>query len=134
MCIKGFPCKVTAVSTSKTGKHGSAKCNFTTLDIFTNKKYEDIQPSSNTVQVPFITRKEYNLVDISEDDFCTLMDEEGNCREDVKLPDQPDGFAREIRNKFEEGTASNKSYSVTVLGAMGHEQIMQIKEDSEEKK
>ena len=122
------------MSTSKTGKHGSAKCNFTALDIFTNKKYEDIQPSSNTVQVPFVTRKEYNLVDISEDDFVTLMDEEGNCREDVKLPDIPEGFAREIRTKFAEGNEANKTYSVTVLGAMGHEQIMSIKEDAEEKK
>eukprot|EP01040_Poterioochromonas_malhamensis_P022278 gene22278-27055_t len=35
ICIKGFPCKVTHVSTSKTGKHGHAKCNFTAIDIFT---------------------------------------------------------------------------------------------------
>ena len=26
--IKGQPCKVSEVSTSKTGKHGHAKCNF----------------------------------------------------------------------------------------------------------
>lgn len=37
ICIKGHPCKVTDVSTSKTGKHGHAKCNFTAIDIFTGK-------------------------------------------------------------------------------------------------
>ena len=74
-------------------------------------------------------RAEYSLVDISEDDFCTLMNEEGECREDIKLPDQPEGFAREIRQKFEDG----KSYSVIVLAAMGHEQIMSIKEEQEGK-
>jgi translation initiation factor 5A len=35
--IKGHPCKVVDISTSKTGKHGHAKANITALDIFTNK-------------------------------------------------------------------------------------------------
>merc|ERR1712087_360255 len=69
--IKGRPCKVVDVSTSKTGKHGHAKCNFTALDIFTNKKYEDIVPSTHTTSVPFVSRAEFTLLDISEDDFCT---------------------------------------------------------------
>jgi hypothetical protein len=51
MCIKGKPCKVLSVSTSKTGKHGHAKCNFTAQDIFTGKKCEDIVPSTHSVQV-----------------------------------------------------------------------------------
>ena len=127
MNFKDHPCKISAVSTSKTGKHGSAKCNFTGIDIFTGKKYEEIAPSSETVHVPVVTRAEYTLVDISSDDFCTLMNDEGECREDIKLPDLPEGFAREIRQKFESG----KSYSVIVLSAMKHEQIMSIKEDQE---
>jgi len=32
--INGRPGKVSAVSTSKTGKHGHAKCKFTAIDIF----------------------------------------------------------------------------------------------------
>jgi translation initiation factor 5A len=132
MNFKDHPCKISAVSHSKTGKHGSAKCNFTGIDIFTGKKYEEIAPSSETVHVPVVSRKEYGLMDISEDDFCTLMNVDGDCecREDIKLPDQPEGFAREIRQKFEDGS---KSYTVVVLSAMGHEQIMSIKEDQEGK-
>lgn len=38
--IKGRPCKVSDVSTSKTGKHGHAKCHFVAIDIFTGKKME----------------------------------------------------------------------------------------------
>ena len=129
MNFKGHPCKVTNVSTSKTGKHGSAKCNFTALDIFTGKKYEEIAPSSETVHVPVVKRVEYALVDISEDDFVSLMDDEGNMREDIKLPETPEGFSREIRTKFEGG----KSYTVIVLGSMNHEQIMSIKEEQEGK-
>lgn len=121
--------KVSAVSTSKTGKHGHAKCNFTAIDIFTGKKYEDIIPSTHTAHVPFVVRKEYSLVDISADDFCSLMDDEGNCREDVKLPDYPDNYAREIKTAFESG----KSLAVSVLSAMGHDQIIAMKEETEAK-
>ena len=124
-----YPCKVTAVSTSKTGKHGHAKCNFTAIDIFTGKKYEDIIPSTHTAHVPFVVRKEYSLVDISGDGFCSLMDDEGNVREDVTLPDYPDNFAREIQTAFENG----KSLSVTVLSAMGKDQIVAMKEEQEAK-
>lgn len=46
-----LPAQVVDVSTSKTGKHGHAKCNFTGVDIFTGKKYEDMTPSSHNMDV-----------------------------------------------------------------------------------
>ncbi len=48
-------------------------------------------------------------------------------REDVRLPEWPDNYARELQNLFEEG----KNLIVTVLSAMGHDQIMSHKEDVE---
>ena len=50
--LKGFPCKVIEVTTSKTGKHGHAKANITGTDIFTGKKYEDVCPTSHNMDVP----------------------------------------------------------------------------------
>lgn len=120
---------MSAVSTSKTGKHGHAKCNFTAIDIFTGKKYEDIIPSTHTAHIPFVIRKELSLVDISADGFTSLMDAEGNVREDVRLPDFPDNFGREIQQAFESG----KSIGVTVLSAMGHDQIVAMKEETDVK-
>merc|ERR1712118_450588 len=65
--IKGHPCKVTDISTSKTGKHGHAKAHIVALDIFTSKKYEDLCPTSHNVEVPFVKRTEYTLMDIGGD-------------------------------------------------------------------
>eukprot|EP01041_Mallomonas_annulata_P002818 gene2818-5540_t len=129
MIMNDRPVKISAVSTSKTGKHGSAKCNFAGYDIFNGKKIEDMQPSSNTVQVPNVIRKEYTLLDISPDDYCSLMDENGNTREDLKLPDYPDNFNREIRKAFEDG----KSLMISVLGACGIEQIVAMKDEADAK-
>ena len=133
MCIKEKPCKVTAVSTSKTGKHGHAKCNFTALDIFTKKKYEDIIPATHTAHIPVVTRKDYDLIDISDDGFMTLMDEDGETKEDLKLPENPENYARELTQAFEAASEAGKGISVSVCSAMGHEQVMSHKELAEGK-
>lgn len=59
--IKGRPCKVMEMSTSKTGKHGHAKVHLVGLDIFTNKKYEDICPSTHNVDVPNVNRSDFQV-------------------------------------------------------------------------
>ena len=41
---QGRPCKVSDVTSSKTGKHGHAKCHFVAIDIFTGKKARRTSP------------------------------------------------------------------------------------------
>ena len=60
--IKNRPCKIVDMSTSKTGKHGHAKVHLVAIDIFTGKKYEDLSPSTHNMDVPNVSRKEYQLV------------------------------------------------------------------------
>lgn len=124
--IKDQPCKVSNVSTSKTGKHGSAKCNFVAYNIFNNKKLEEMLGSTHATSIPVVIRKEYTLMDINEDDYVTLLDDDGETREDIKLPNYPENYGSEIRKLFDDGV----QLIVTVLKACGHEQIMAHKVDS----
>ncbi len=117
------------VSTSKTGKHGHAKCNFVAIDIFTDKKYEDIIPSTHNANVPFVKRTEWLLTNITEDDFVALVDELGNEREDVKLPEVPADLGRRIRADF----LAEKVLNISVMSAMGHDQIIDYKVEEEKR-
>ncbi|XP_068651738.1 eukaryotic translation initiation factor 5A-1/2-like [Aristolochia californica] len=121
--IKGRPCKVVEVSTSKTGKHGHAKCHFVGIDIFNGKKLEDIVPSSHNCDAPHVNRTDYQLIDISEDGFVSLLTENGNTKDDLRLPTD-DSLLSQIKSGFEEG----KDIVVTVMSAMGEEQICALKE------
>lgn len=82
--LKGFPCKVIEVTTSKTGKHGHAKANITGLDIFTGKKYQDISPTSHNMVAPFVANVAYTITD-SQDGYAVLLDDQGELREDLKV-------------------------------------------------
>jgi translation initiation factor 5A len=85
--IKDRPCKIVEMSTSKTGKHGHAKVHLVGLDIFTGKKNEDICPSTHNMMVPNVSRKEFALLDISDDGFVSILDEDKNeTRDDIRLP------------------------------------------------
>tara|TARA_Y100000994_G_scaffold68485_1_gene56034 strand:- start:3902 stop:4375 length:474 start_codon:yes stop_codon:yes gene_type:complete len=123
ICIKGRPCKVVSISTSKTGKHGHSKCNFVAIDIFTGKKMEDIVPSTHGTSVPNVFKEEYSLLDISDEDYLSLMDENGEVREDLQMPTYPDELVEQIRNGFEAGD----TLSVWVFKAMGEERVMSVK-------
>jgi translation initiation factor 5A len=121
--IKNRPCKIVEMSTSKTGKHGHAKVHLVGIDIFTGKKLEDLSPSTHNMEVPNVTRKEYQLLDISEDGFLSLMSDDGSTKDDVKLPEGEVGEKIERLFRVEE-----KDTNVVVLTAMGEEVAMDAKE------
>jgi translation initiation factor 5A len=112
--IKGRPCKIVEMSTSKTGKHGHAKVHLVALDIFTGKKYEDICPSTHNMNVPHVKRIEYQLMNI-DDGFMSLMGDTGDTKDDIRLPEGDLG--KEIQDKFDTG----EQFMVTVLKACKEE-------------
>jgi len=118
--IKGRPCKIVDMSTSKTGKHGHAKVNMTAIDIFTGKKLEDMSPSTHNMSVPVVKRKDFQVLDIDEG-FLSLMNEDGSTKDDLKVPEGDIG--EEIKSKFEEGV----DMLVTVISAMGEEAVIAVK-------
>mmetsp|Transcript_2735 Transcript_2735/g.9955 ORF Transcript_2735/g.9955 Transcript_2735/m.9955 type:complete len:148 (+) Transcript_2735:89-532(+) len=101
--VKGRPTKVVDISTSKTGKHGHAKCHFVTIDIFTGKKLEELVPSSHNLECPNVNRVDYQLLDIDEDDFLSLMKDDGSTKDDLKMPTLDDELIDSIRKNFEDG-------------------------------
>merc|ERR1719337_607821 len=61
--MKGFPCKVTEVSTAKPGKHGSAKVILKGRDILTAKTYECTYHAGDMVDAPITSREEYTMLE-----------------------------------------------------------------------
>ncbi|EIN05901.1 eukaryotic translation initiation factor 5A-2 [Punctularia strigosozonata HHB-11173 SS5] len=119
--IKGRPCKIVDMSTSKTGKHGHAKVHLVAIDIFTGKKLEDICPSTHNMDVPNVRRTEYQLMNI-DDGFMSLMSQDSVAKDDVRVPEGELG--EQIVQGFEDG----KDLLVTVVSAMGEEQAISYKE------
>merc|ERR1712063_167146 len=87
LMIKGFACKCVEVSTSKTGKHGHAKAHIVAIDIFSGKKYEDLCPTSHNLDVPFVNKTEYQVLNADEDEGnVSLLLENGETKDDLNLP------------------------------------------------
>jgi len=92
------------VSTAKTGKHGHAKCTFTGLDVFSGKKFEDVIPAHQNVDVPYVRRRDYTLLDIQDDGFVSLLDDSsGDTKDDLKLPDDNEQLASNIQKMMDDG-------------------------------
>ena len=129
--IKDHPCKVMNFSTAKTGKHGSAKCMITGIDIFTSQKYECTYGSGDMVDAPIVNRIEYTLINIDDEGFCSLMTEAGDIKEDLKLPtdDHLKEIVQKIRDVFEAG---NKECLVSAIASMGQEKIIDVREGKDQ--
>jgi len=126
VCIKGRPCKIVEMSTSKTGKHGHAKVHLVGIDIFTGKKLEDICPSTHNMDVPNVNRKEYQVIDF-KDGFFTMMDDEGETREDLKHTTVTDKSLEEVEKLYADAEAGDQTMLATVWTALDEEHVKEIK-------
>merc|ERR1711881_275004 len=131
--IKGKACKVRDVSTSKTGKHGHAKCKFSAVCIFTGNTCEELCPSTHSIGVPFVKKMDYQVMGL-DGGYLQLMTEGGEMKEDLQLPnvtyktddDQKiSEMLEDYCNQINEGAEIDVFCSVT--SAIGQEKVTEVK-------
>jgi translation initiation factor 5A len=124
--MEDHPCKIIKMTTSKTGKHGHAKCHITGTDIFAGTKHDMLIGSTHNVDVPNVSRGEYHLMDIDEEDYLSLIDDKHIQRDDLKLPPNNE-LAEKLRDAFDASFDTGAEISVVVLKAVGIEQVISFK-------
>merc|ERR1712232_452321 len=129
--LKGRPCKILDVATSKTGKHGHAKMHFWGVDIFTAWKYEEI--SSHDMEVPFVKRTECTLSMLDESTGAvSVIQATGDIKSDLNLPayvrvGEPTEDDVKLQLEIVEAYKAEKMIDVVVLAACGEEKIVAAK-------
>lgn len=117
------------MSTSKTGKHGHAKCKFMAVDIFTSQKMDKVETSTHNVDIPNVVRQEYLMIDLDDDgEYPTLMHDNGDQKEDISMTKNKN-FA-DVASKIDEmwkTYGDSREIFVTVLTAMGESAIVDCK-------
>ncbi len=104
------PCKIIKITTSKPGKHGSAKANIDAVSIFTGAKKSIVGPVSTKVQVPMIDKRKGQILSISDNE-AMVMDMETFEQLSININD-------DAEQKIEEGA------EVLYLVAMGRYKFM----------
>jgi translation initiation factor 5A len=84
--IDDSPCKITAYSTAKPGKHGSAKARVEGKGVFDENKRNFTQPVDAKVWVPIIQRKQGQVVSVESEDVAQVMDLETYQTFTIKTP------------------------------------------------
>ena len=87
--IDDVPSKITSYSTSKPGKHGSAKARVEGTGVFDAQKRNFTQPVDAKVWVPIINRKQGQVVSVSGDDM-QVMDLETYDTITMRIPSDID--------------------------------------------
>lgn len=122
--IEGRPCRVVDIQKFKIGKHGHAKAKIAGSDLFTGRRFETMLPSSHDIEVPFVERNEYSLINIDGKNT-QLLDLQGNMREDVEILDD-DEIGKKIKNAFE-NNEKEEEIIVTVISCLGNSKIVDFK-------
>jgi len=110
--IDNEPCKITDYSSSKPGKHGSAKVRLEANSIFDGRKHTLLTSGGDKVEVPIIMRQPHQVLSISGNRV-QLMNTE--TYENIELP-------------VPEGVTLTEGTEIMVMEALGRKMIMQEKE------
>lgn len=93
--VDGEPCRVSKLTKSKPGKHGSTKARVEAVGIFDDKKRMLLKPTSASCKIPIILKKGAQVVSITGK-IAQLMDLTDYSMFDCEIPE-------ELRKKIEPG-------------------------------
>lgn len=88
--IDGVPCRIVDVSTSKSGKHGGAKCRVEGIGLFDGRRKSIVKPADSRVDVPILVKKKAQVLAIIQDKV-QLMDMEDYSTFELEIPDEMKG-------------------------------------------
>lgn len=133
--ISKRPCKILAMSTAKTGKHGHAKTHLKAEDIFTERHYETMSPSTHNLYVPVVVKTEYQVLNIEVDEedknTGTIDIFDGKSDKKIHLPNQCESdieLAKKIIEEFNNIQSVNDlTLYVSSLATMGEEHIKSMR-------
>lgn len=92
--IDNIACVVKSIQTSKTGKHGHAKCRIEAIGIVDSQKKVIVLPGHDKMVVPIIEKKAAQILSI-HDETANVMDMETFETFDLKIPEDIKGNIRE---------------------------------------
>ena len=127
MMKETFPCKVTAISTAKPGKHGSAKAMIVAKDIFTDKQYEETFGTGDMIPVPVVKKQEMVCMDCDDDGVLQLLTPEGEVKEDLSMPTA--AHLKDLEKTLRDILAAGKVEALVAFQRWGEkEQVTAIRE------
>jgi translation initiation factor 5A len=117
LMLKGHPCKIVDVKTSKTGKHGHAKCNITGVGVLNERKFNEVHPGHIVLAAFDKVQCNYDVTDINEEDgVIDCIDEDGTeAQFTLKLDSEVDQVKKchtELLAKFKEFAEKGDGYCV----------------------
>ncbi|MBW3583048.1 MAG: translation initiation factor IF-5A [Euryarchaeota archaeon] len=112
MLVDEEPCRIISITTSKPGKHGSAKARIDAVSIFTGNKRSVVFSVTDKVYVPMIDKRKAQVLSISGD-HAQLMDTDTYDTFDMEIPE-------EFRGTIQAGE------EIGYLEAMGRRMITKV--------
>jgi translation initiation factor 5A len=109
------PCKISDITTSSPGKHGSAKARIEAIGIFDNKKRSIIKPTGDKIDSPIIDKRT-GMVTAFMGETVQLMDMESYETFEVPMPPP-----EEVEGTLEEGV------QVEYMETLGRYKIVRVK-------
>lgn len=95
--LDDVPCVVKSIQTSKTGKHGHAKCRIEAIGMVDQRKIIKVMPGHEKVDVPIIEKRSAQVLSVNGDK-ANVMDSESYETFEIDIPEDLKGQVTEGSN------------------------------------